>query len=117
MTVNGSYMISFGLQNGNHKKKSAVRTISFMPSGISTNHVMDYLISNIMKGATDGFSGEEAERSSIRIFLDVCSFLVDYRSASQVIGVMRHSAGAPCILSTFGTNIHVECPITHTHHL
>lgn len=48
-----------------------MRKISLTPYGISTNQVLDYLISDILTVATDEFISEEANGSSIRPFLDV----------------------------------------------
>lgn len=62
---------SLGLQYGNYKQQWATRKISFKPSDISTNHVRNYLIPDIMQRATDVNIGDKADTSSIIIFWDV----------------------------------------------
>lgn len=63
-------------------KRSAISTISPTPSGVSTNHVLDYFVPDIMKGANNGLISEDYERSSNPPFLEICSFLCDYRAAA-----------------------------------
>lgn len=95
-------MISVERPWGTHKNRSAIKTISFTPSGIFTNQVLDYLISDKLEGTTDGLIHDDTEESSEPIFLDVSCILGDYPAGFQVIDVTKRSAQAPCILPPFG---------------
>lgn len=94
-------MIPLDLPYGSCKKWSASMTISLTSFGISTNHALDYLIPNKMKGETDGFMDETTEGSAICIFLDVCSFLGDYPAAYHMIDIVTYSAVAAWTPRTF----------------
>lgn len=61
-------MIPLGPPYGNHKQRLATKTISLTRSGISTQHVLDYLSLDIMNETTDTFIGENADANSLRIF-------------------------------------------------
>lgn len=75
-SVCGWYIIILGVQWYNCKQRSGIRTVSLTPFPLSTILVIYYLSPDIMKVAIDGFISEDAERSSIRIFLEVCGFRV-----------------------------------------
>lgn len=79
--------------------------------------VQDYFNLDILKKTTDGSFGEDANESSRRILPDGCSFLIDYPGASQVIDVMIYSVGSLAHFGLLGTEVPMECLISHTHQM
>lgn len=87
-----------GLPYGSHKEKSLMRIISPTLSGIFTNHVLDYIILNILKGRTDGFFTGDGDGSSIYVFMDVsdpgwlsCCISGDWCNMAQCRAVLLYS--------------------------
>lgn len=64
-------MIPLGLPYGSRNKRLAKYTESLTSFDIPTSQALHFLNPNIMKGATDRFMGEDANESSLRIFLDL----------------------------------------------
>lgn len=71
------------------------------PSSVSSYHVLDYVIPDILKEATDRFIGGDVDGISIRIFLHACSFQGEHPAARSEIDVMKRSAAVPCTLRAF----------------
>lgn len=107
--VGSLYMSPLGLWYVDPKQWPAISTISLRPSWISTNHIFDYLIPDILNEDTTWDIDEDADGSFIRIYLDVGSFLCEYPAAAQVIEVMKYSAWALLTLCSFATNVHLDC--------
>lgn len=100
-SLGGCYVIPLGISYGSRKQWSSIETISFLACSISTTHRIDFLVPHIWKRASDGFNGEEAKGSFIPIFMDVCVLLRQNWGMSQILVVVKHSAGAPRTLWTY----------------
>lgn len=88
-------MILLGIPIKRMQRRYSVTTISLTPCTVSTNLVVDYLIRDILGGTIGGSAGIDAEGTETKIFLDISGFLGDYPACSDVLYVVKHSAGAP----------------------
>lgn len=100
-SVGGCYFVPLSTGIRRRRAGSSVRTISLTPTGVSTNHVLNHIIPDIVKGATEGFKTVDAGGKQVRMFIEVVGFIGDYPESSKVIDVLHHSARAPCTVCSF----------------
>lgn len=102
-SAQGGYVVSLGLRSCRKKCVSSARVLCLTPVGVFTNQVLDFLIPDINnKRATKGFDCIDARGRNSGLFFDMCGYFEDNPASSQVIDVMQHMAGAPCIHRFFG---------------
>lgn len=99
--LSACYKIPLSLPYRYRKHRSTIARIPTTSSGVSTDHVLDYDISNIMKGETDRLTGEDTNLSSIHIFIDFCCYLGEHPASSEGINVMRYSGDVVCPFCSF----------------
>ena len=75
--------------------------MSFTPTHVSTNEVLDFIIPDIINGIINGIETVDAEGRTVTIFLDVVGFIGDYPESAKVIDLMNHAARAPCTHCSF----------------
>lgn len=79
---------------------------SLTPSGLFSRAVLDFLIPDFMKEATEWFFVEDAKGSSIRTFLDTWGFWGTIPAASQVVDVTEKQCWAALYILQFSVPIH-----------
>ena len=100
-SVGGCYFLPLNFGIRRRRGIASIRTVSLTPPGISTNFILDYIIKDIVKAATEGIPSIDAHGNTVYIFVDVVGFVGDYPESSKVIDVLSHSAGAPCTVCSF----------------
>ncbi|MEM1282988.1 MAG: hypothetical protein AAGG81_05485, partial [Chlamydiota bacterium] len=100
-SVGGVYMSPAGFSIRTRRSQKTIRTISLTPSGVSTNHVLDYIIEDLVSGSLDGFDCFDPFGNKVRFFFDIIGFLADYPASSSVVDVLGHNGSAPCTHCTF----------------
>ena len=66
-----------------------------------TNHVLDFIIDDIVEGSTTGFPCVDAFSNKLRVFFDVLGFIGDYPASNAVVDTAGQSAIAPCTHCSF----------------
>ena len=99
--VGGVYMLPIGLSQRKRRTQLSVRTISLVPNGVSTNHVLDHVINDIVKGSTQGFDAVDLNGERCKLFVDVIGFIGDYPASSSIVDAMSHAASSPCTHCSF----------------
>ena len=95
-SAGGCYLLPIGLPPRNRRKRSSVRLIALTVPGVSTNAVLNYIVSDILKGATDGIDGYTPADDEVKIFVDVVADVADYSAAAHAIDVIDHVGSATC---------------------
>lgn len=97
----GCYFVPLSTGLRSRRCGTSIRTISLTATGFSTNEVLDFIIPDLLKGATEGFKTYDAAGEKVLMFIKVIGFKGDYPEASKVLGVLIHSARTPCTVCTF----------------
>lgn len=83
-------MIPLGISNFRRESSSTARVISLVPNKRSCNILMDTVIDNVVEVIVIGANGVHPNGRSVRIFLDMVSFLGYYPDAAAVSDVRLH---------------------------
>lgn len=100
-SVGGVYLMPIGFSNELRYSSSTTRPVSLTPPGMMSKEILKHIVSDVVKGMTEGVKGMDPHGNPIQIFLDVIGFLADYPAVSSVLDVKSHSADAPCHLCSF----------------
>ena len=100
-SVGGCYMVPIGLSIQSRRSSYSVRSIGLTPHGVSTNHILDSIIDDLVVAATKGVQTRDYKGDQCVVFIEVAGYVADYPASSSVLDVLCHSAYAPCTHCSF----------------
>lgn len=93
---------------------SSFWTLLLIPPRVLTNQFLEILIPEITNGRIEGYAGTDGKGNSVRISLEVCSFLGDYPASFMAIDVIKHSAELHARTAVFVIKINLVISTTRT---
>ena len=91
-SVGGVYMTPAGFSVKSKRSQKTIRTLAVTPSGVSSNHILDFIIDDLVGGSLDGFPCTDPSGNAARCFFDIIGFVADYPASSGVVDVLGHMA-------------------------
>lgn len=82
-SAGGVYLFSSNLPPEMWRSSSSVRIISSKLPGISSNHVLSFIINDVVDGTINGIDGSLPDGTPCKIFLDLAGFIGDYPEAAH----------------------------------
>ena len=100
-SLGGAYFIPIGMSLRQRRSNKCVRTVSVTPNGVSSNFVIDFIIDDLEKAATEGLVATDANGSKCVVFVEVVGFVADYPASCVVLDVLSHTDHSPRTHCTF----------------
>ena len=100
-SVGGCYMLPLGICQSKRISVGVIRQLGLTPPGVSTNHVLQYIIDDIVTGAREGFTTTDSDGQEVVIFLDCVGYIADYPAITEALDVLGHNSNVPCHLCSF----------------
>ena len=95
-SVCGCYILPLGYSLESKRKKGAPHVVTVSSCTTSRLKVLDMIIEDLCRAASEGVDGVDPYGRQVRIFLDMVTFLADYPEAADFIDVYGHSGNAYC---------------------
>ena len=99
-SVGGCYILPLGLPEAERCTSQAVRVVTLTAPGQSITKVVQLIMADLKKGATEGVVGTDPFGRHVRIFIDTVALLGDLPQAAAYTDVLGHTATALCTLCT-----------------
>ena len=100
-SMGGCYLLPLGVRPDVRARIGCLRRIALTPPGVSTNHILEAIIPDIVEGTAHGFPALDADGNETVIFLDCVGFIADYPAVSEALDVLGHMSNAPCHACAF----------------
>ena len=99
--MGGCYMLPLGIRADVRSRIGCLRRTALTPPGVSTNHIIQHIIPDIVEGTAHGFPTMDADGNDVVQFLDCVGFTGDYPAISEKLDILRHMSNAPCHVCAF----------------
>ena len=95
-SVGGCYLLPLGLSLEGRRGTGAPRVLTLASCAVGHNKVMQMLMDDISRAASEGVDGYDPYGRRVRIFLDPVTFFGDYPAAALCADVYGHTGNAYC---------------------
>jgi len=83
---------------------SSIRTIALTPPTMPSTKILELIREDIRIGTTTGYLGYNPSGDRIRVYLDLCGSLADFKEASDGLMTFNNQGTAGCNLCNFRKN-------------
>jgi len=103
-SVGAVYLLPLDLPSYLKTSPSSIRPVALTPKKMSSKIILDLITKDIVTGTTKGFIGRSPSGDKLRVYLDMCGSLADFKEASDGLQTLSHSGTAGCNLCNFRKN-------------
>jgi len=100
-SVGAVYLLPLDLPSYLKTSPSSIRPVALTPKTMSSKIILDLITKDIVTGTTKGFIGRSPSGEKLRVYLDMCGSLADFKEASDGLETLSHSGTAGCNLCNF----------------
>ena len=97
----GCYILPVEIPPWERKGVNSIRILGLTPAGVSSNNVVNAIVSDIAKASSDGVNVEMPDGTTQTLFLDVVGYVGDYQAMVHLLDVTGVNGLAPCNFCTF----------------
>jgi len=97
----GIYMSYLSCMFRHRRSSHYVRTLAATPPHVDSDVLLEAITPDLRAGATDGWLMTGADGTDIRVFADVCFYVVDSLQVAKTSKLMGHSANSPCTMCSY----------------
>jgi len=103
-SVGAVYILPLDLPSYLKTSPSSIRPVALTPKKMSSKKILDLITEDIVTGTTKGYLGRAPSGEKLRVYLDLCGSLADFKEASDGLQTLSHTGIAGCNLCNFRKN-------------